>query len=99
MRVMMKVSIPVETGNKGVREGLLAKTVQDFVERTKPEACYFGPEAGKRTAWFIFDLADVTQMPPAAEPFFMALNASVDLTPILNLEDLKVGIDKASKLR
>ena len=93
----MKVSIPVESGNKGVKEGLLSKTVQDFVDRVKPEACYFGPEHGKRTAWFIFEMANVADMPSVAEPFFMTLNASVDLTPILDLADLKAGIDRATK--
>ena len=37
MRMMMKVSIPVEAGNRGVTEGILPKTVMGFVEQMKPE--------------------------------------------------------------
>src|SRR4051812_29824486 len=97
MRTMMKVSIPVESGNKGVKEGLLPKTVQEFVDKVKPEACYFGAESGNRTAYLVFDLKDPTMIPSIAEPFFMALNASIDLIPVMNLEDMKAGVEKAMK--
>ena len=95
MRVMMKVSIPVEAGNKGVKDGSLPKTVVEFVERVKPEACYFGPQNGKRTAFFFFDLTDPTLIPLSAEPFFTNLNADIELTPVMNLDDMKAGVEKA----
>jgi len=97
MRVMMKVSMPVETGNKGVKEGILPKTVMRFVEQMKPEACYFLPEGGKRTAIFFFDLNDPTMIPLAAEPFFHNLNAAIEMTPVMNLDDMKAGVEKALK--
>ena len=93
----MKISIPVESGNKALKEGFLAKTVQSFVERMKPEACYFGPENGKRTAWFIIEMANVADMPSVTEPFFSTLNASVEMIPIMNLDDLTAGLAKATK--
>jgi hypothetical protein len=99
MRTMMKVSIPVESGNKGVREGLLPKTVTEFVDRVKPESAYFAAEAGKRTAYFVFDLKDPSSIPSIAEPFFMNLNASIELTPVMNTEDMKSGIERAMKSR
>jgi hypothetical protein len=95
--MMMKVSIPVETGNKAIKEGGLAKTVMGFVEQMKPEACYFASEGGKRTAFFFFDLKDPTMIPSAAEPFFMNLHAAVELSPAMNLEDMKAGVEKAMK--
>jgi hypothetical protein len=96
---MMKVSIPVESGNKGVKEGLLPKTVTEFVDRVKPEACYFTAEGGKRTAYFIFDLKDPTLIPSVAEPFFMHLLADINMSPVMNLEDMKSGVEKAMKQR
>ena len=95
MRVMMKVSIPVGAGNKGIADGTLPKTVGEFVETMKPEASYFLAEAGNRTALFFFDLKDPTDIPSAAEPFFMILDASIELTPAMNLEDLQAGLAKA----
>ena len=97
MRMLMKVSIPVESGNKGVREGALPKTVAEFVDRVKPEAAYFAAEAGKRTATFVFDLKDPTLIPSIAEPFFQNLNAAIELSPVMNLEELKAGVEKAMK--
>ena len=97
MRMMMKVSIPVEAGNRGVKEGILPRTFLGFVEQMKPEACYFTTEGGKRTAYLFFDLADPTMMPAAAEPFFANLNAGVDWSPVMNLEDMKAGVEKAMK--
>ena len=92
MRMMLKVSIPAEQGNKAMNDGTLAKTMTAFVEKAKPEACYFLPHCGKRTAFFFFDLQETSQIPPVAESFFTALNADVEMTPAMNLDDLKRGL-------
>ena len=97
MRVMMKVSFPVEAGNKAVKDGTLPKTVMGFVEQMKPEACYFTTDGGKRTGFFFFDLKEAAMLPMAAEPFFMNLNASVDVSPVMNLDDMRAGVEKAMK--
>lgn len=97
MRMMMKVAIPVEAGNRGVKEGMLPKTVVGFMEQMKPEAAYFTTENGKRTAFFVFDLKDPTMIPSIAEPFFMNLNAAIDCMPVMNFEDMKTGVEKAMK--
>jgi hypothetical protein len=97
MRTLMKVSIPVLAGNKGVKEGILPKTVMAFVEKMKPETSFFTAEAGKRTAFFVFDLTDPTMIPSIAEPFFQNLEASIELVPVMNLAEMKAGVEKAMK--
>ena len=99
MRMMMKVSIPVEAGNKAIADGTLPKTMMGFMETFKPEAAYFLPEAGRRTGIFFFDLADPTDIPAAAEEFFLNLNAAIELTPAMNAADMKAGVEKAMKNR
>jgi hypothetical protein len=37
-------------------------------------------------------LADASDIPSFAEPFFMELNASVELGPVMNGEDLQKGL-------
>jgi hypothetical protein len=95
--MMMKVSIPVEAGNKGILEGILPKTVMEFVGQAKPEAAYFVAEKGNRTAIFVFDLKDPSTIPSVAEPFFVNLKAAVEFTPAMNLEDMKAGVERAVK--
>jgi hypothetical protein len=97
MRTLMKVSIPVEGGNRAIKDATLGKVIGETTERIRPEASYFGLEAGKRTAYFVFDLKDASQMPSIGEPIFMALNATIELTPIMNAQDLKTGLEAWQK--
>ena len=91
---MLKVSIPVEAGNIAVKDGSLKKVIGESIERLKPEAAYFLPEDGRRTAIMVFDLADQSQIPSIAEPFFSAFNAAVSIVPVMNADDLKKGLEK-----
>lgn len=95
MRVMFKVSIPVEAGNKGIKDGTLPKTVMEFVEKFRPEASYFVATNGQRTAYFFVDMKDPSMIPSMAEPFMNNLNAGVEFQPAMNIEDMKTGIGKA----
>ena len=93
MRMMLKVSIPVEPGNTAVKDGSLKKVIGESLERLKPEAAYFLAEDGRRTAIMVFDLADQSQIPSIAEPFFLAFNAAVSIAPVMNADDLKKGLE------
>lgn len=97
MRVLYKVSVPVEAGNKAVKEGVLEQTVANFVQSAKPEAAYFSIENGLRTMYFVADMGSPADMPVMGEPFFTQLNAAIWATPVMNLEDLKKGVGKALK--
>lgn len=100
MRCILKVTFPVEKGNEAMKSGKLQKTIKSIVDELKPEAAYFTAERGQRGGIFVLDLKDPSQIPMVAEPFFLALNASVELLPAMTLEDLmKAGphIEKAVK--
>ena len=100
MRCLLKVSIPVETGNATISDGSLPKTIESILGDLKPEATYFTDDNGKRTGFIFFDLKDPSQIPAVAEPWFLAFNAHIELHPVMNLEDLKKatpGIEKAVK--
>jgi hypothetical protein len=92
MRTLVKVTIPVEAGNAAFKDGRLGKTFMAVIEQFRPEASYFYPEGGKRNALFVLDLKDATQIPVLAERLFSELNAAVELTPVMNLEDLQTGL-------
>ena len=95
MRMMMRVCLPVQASNKAIKDGSLATTMGQFVEKYKPEAAHFTTFNGRRTAFFTFNLDKVSDMPSIAEPFFVGLDAEVDLSPAMNLQELKEGLDKA----
>ena len=99
MRMMLKVTMPVEQGNKAIKEGILQRTINNFVEDFRPEACYFVAEGGKRTGIFFFDMKETNQIPSVAESFFLNLNADLQMVPVMNLEDVRVGLEKALKSR
>jgi hypothetical protein len=100
MRCLLKVSIPVETGNATISDGSLGKTIESILADLKPEAAYFAADNGKRTGFIFFDLKDTSQIPAVAEPWFLAFDAHIEFHPAMNLDDLKKatpGIEKAVK--
>lgn len=46
---------------------------------------YFLPQDGQRTALFICDVPDESQLVTMLEPFFSNLEAQVDVHPVMNL--------------
>jgi len=97
MRMMMRIVMDVEAGNKAVREGVIGKLVQQTVEMVKPEASYFTADHGKRTGYFFFDMKDSTQLPQLSEPWFTATHAAIEFQPVMNSEDLRTGLDRLKK--
>ena len=94
MRMMLRARIPVEAGNVGLSEGTLPATLQQVVGLVDPEAVYVGTEDGVRRVLIFFDLKDASDIPAVTEPFMQNANASVDLVPIMNQEDMQAGIAK-----
>jgi len=99
MRMMLRILMPVEGGNAAFKSGSLQTTIQELIEKLKPEAAYFFPDEGKRSALFVFDMKDSAQIPSLVEPLFAGLNAQVRLTPVMNAEDLQKGMGEAAKAR
>jgi hypothetical protein len=85
----MKVTLPIAEGNAAVANGTLGPTISSILSDLKPETVYFAEDNGARTAFIFLNIADSSQIPAIAEPWFLSFNAKVELHPAMNLEDLK----------
>lgn len=100
MRVFLKASFPVATGNRAIADGSIVKTIQSILDELKPEASYFLDDGGERTAYIFCDLKDTSQIPALLEPWFLALDARVEVHPAMNAADMAAAapaIERAAK--
>jgi hypothetical protein len=95
MRMMLKMHIPVESGNAAIKDGRLGKVLADTLERLQPEAAYFTTVGANRGGYIVFDLKDPSDIPPACEPLFHELGADIELTPVMTPEEVRAGVAKA----
>jgi hypothetical protein len=99
MRMCLKVQIPVEAGNKTIMDGGMQTNLKTLMEQLQPEAAYFFPQDGERGMMLFFDLEDTSMIPPLVEPLFEGFNAKVELTPVMNFDDLTAGLRKLKEGR
>jgi hypothetical protein len=95
MRMMMTVQIPTKPGNAAIKDGSLPQIVGKALDALKAEAAYFTSEEGMRTGLIFFDMADSSDIPSAAEPFFMGLDAKITFAPVMNADEMRAGVGKA----
>ena len=95
MRMMLKISIPVETFNELAREGTVGQKIGMILEETKPESIYFTGNRYGRGAIAVFDLQDSSELPRVAEPWFLIFNAEIEYGPAITPEELmKAGLEE-----
>ena len=92
MRMMIKFALPVEDSNAAIRSGKLQKVFQQLTEDLKPEACNISPRGGERAAFFVIDMRESSQVAEIAERFFFGLNARIEMTPVMNADDLQKAL-------
>ncbi len=92
MRMMLKAQMDTAVASKAIQEGRMPTVMQTMMEKLKPEAAYFGPDDGKRTAFIIFQMDDPSQLPAISEPLFSEFNARVDIFPVMDRDDLERGL-------
>jgi hypothetical protein len=95
MRMMMTVQIPTKAGNAAIQDGSLPQIMGKTLEALKAEAAYFTSEEGMRTGLIFFDMAESSDIPSAAEPLFMGLDAKITFAPVMNADEMRVGVGRA----
>lgn len=91
MRMLLKINTPAEKGSEAFKSGAMKRTFEKMIKELKPEAVYFFPEDGKRTALMVFDMKDSSQLPAIVEPVVASLGADFYFTPVMTPKDLERG--------
>ncbi|MFD4525168.1 hypothetical protein ACFWP7_14855 [Streptomyces sp. NPDC058470] len=94
MRVLLKATLDTEKSNEAIRSGKMPELIKEILDHLKPEAAYFAPLDGSRTCLLVFDMKDSSDLPPVGEPFLTQFNAKVEISPIMNAEDLQKGLSQ-----
>lgn len=98
MRMIMHVTCPHEAFNAAVKDGTAGVKMQRILEQQKPEAVYFTEYGGRRTAVLIVNLAEASEIPSFAEPWFLTFNADVEFHPAMTPQDLgSSGLESLGK--
>ena len=98
MRILVRVTLPIEPFNTYVKDGSVSAKMKHILDEQKPEAAYFTELGGRRTAVLILQLESTSHIPAIAEPWFLTFNANVEFHPIMLPEDLaKAGLDALGK--
>jgi hypothetical protein len=88
MRMMLHVVMPVETTNAAIRSGQFVPFMQKVLADLKPEAAFFTEDEGTRSGYIFFDMKDSSDLPGIAEPWFLALGATLTVKPAMSAQDL-----------
>jgi len=88
MRMLVRVTLPVEPFNTYVKDGSASAKMGRILGELKPEAAYFMDFDGHRTALLVIHMDDCSQIPVIAEPWFLTFNADCHLHPVMVPEDL-----------
>jgi len=94
MRMMMKISIPIEAANRAMQDGSAPRILQKSFETLRPEAIYFYPGEEGRNILVFLDVKEPSDLPAIGDPFFKGLEARVTFTPVMNLQDFQAGVAK-----
>jgi len=92
MRMFMRVKFDEEASNRAIKDGSLPKIIEGFAQAFKPEGMWFVAQDGKRCMVAVFDLPSTSKIPPLAEPFFLGVGATIEVSPAMDMADLQAGL-------
>lgn len=94
MRTMLVIHMDTQKSSQMIENNEMARFMRSTLERLRPEAAYFGPHGGVRTASVVIDLEDPSQLPGISEPFFARLGARGEMFPVMTAEDVRTGLER-----
>jgi hypothetical protein len=93
--MMFTIRLDTKASNKLMAEGKIGSVLERTMATIKPEASYFTSTNGRRTMILFADLPDVSDMPRFSEQLWIDLEAEIDCVPVMSLNELQQGLQKA----
>jgi hypothetical protein len=95
MRTMVKFTLPTtEETNARIRDGSIGQTIETILGNLQPEAAYFCPLDGKRGGYFVFNMGEASELVTTLEPFWLELQATIEIVPVMNADELRAGLQR-----
>lgn len=94
MRLMLHVAMDTEKTNELVLAGTMGSVIEGILADLNPEAAYFYPYEGGRGFTLVVDAPDGAALPSLIEPFWLQLGAAVEAIPVMNAEELGIGLSR-----
>ena len=88
MRFMVTFRVPIEEGNVLLKDGRFGPALESVLDDIKPEATYFAEIEGARGGYLVVNIDDASQIPAIAEPLFLALGATVQISPVFTPDEM-----------
>jgi hypothetical protein len=89
VRILITFRINPEKGDQLIKEGRLGETMGSILEELQPEAAYFTDVEGTRGGILVVNMEDASQIPNFVEPLFLQVGATVNLQPVMTVEDMR----------
>jgi hypothetical protein len=89
MRVLMKINMPTEAENPVIGGPGFNDKMRDILGQINAESASFALVDGRRVDLIIVNVADVTELPKLAEPFFRWLNVRAEFLPQMDARDVE----------
>ena len=83
MRVMVRIAVPLEKGNEVTKAGKMSETIQSLLADLDTEAVCLTLERGQRALHIFMNVQGGWELPQINKPWFPALNASMEIHPVV----------------
>lgn len=96
--MIVNVAFPIEPFNSMVINGTAGEMMGRIMDDLKPEFMYFTELDGNRGAVMVLDVADASEIPSIAEPWFLLFEALCEFKIAMSPDDLmKANLSELGK--
>ena len=97
MRMMVLNLLFPSKRNQAFKDGSLGKTLGSIMKKLNRRPLTSGPSDGKRSGMIFLILLSHHQGVDIVEPLFSKLNAAVEIVPVMDGDDQRKGIARATE--